>query len=128
MFYHRLGDPCEGSEDFAPNDRLLLESKNEMFSVSVGTTADKEHVTVRHASKTENEVYSIDVNDPEMRLVNLLPMVDDVEYAVAKSGPYWFLRTKAGCAKDHFRLERGEWTDASKREVRWRSRSGSRGG
>ena len=48
-------------------------------------------------------------------------MVDEVEYSVAKSGTSWFLRTKAGCAKDHFRLERGEWVDeATKREVRWR--------
>ena len=118
--YHRLGEVCEGSEDFAPNDLLLKQSKNEMFGVSVGTTADHQFVTLRHGSKTENEVFVIDVNDDEKRLVNLLPMVDDVEYSVAKSGPYWFLRTKAGCAKDHFRVERGEWADkATKQELRW---------
>ena len=70
VFYHRLGDATEGSQDFAPNDRLLLESKNEMFGVSVGTTADKEFVTVRHSSKTENEVLAIDVADGELRLVS----------------------------------------------------------
>jgi len=121
IFYHRFGDVCEGSQDFAPNDRLLLQSKNEMFGLSVGATADRQFVTLRHASKTENEVFVIDVNDAEMRLVNLLPMVDEVEYSVAKSGASWFLRTKAGCVKDHFRLERGEWVDeGTKREVRWR--------
>ena len=120
IFYHRLGDECEGSQNFAPNDRLLFQSKNEMYSLSVSTTADREHVTFRHSSKTENEIFAVDVNDPEMRMVNLLPMVDDVEYSVAKSGRYWFLRTKAGCVKDHFRLERGEWLDAAtKQEVRW---------
>ena len=66
IFYHRFGDVCEGSQDFAPNDRLLLQSKNEMFGLSVGTTADRQFVTLRHASKTENEVYAIDVNDAEM--------------------------------------------------------------
>jgi len=110
VFYHRLGDP---------NDRLLLESKNEMFGVSVGTTADKEFVTVRHSSKTENEVLAIDVADGELRLVNLLPMADGVEYSVSKSGPHWFMRTKAGCQRDHFRLERGEWADGGRSEVRW---------
>ena len=120
IFYHKLGDACEGSKDFAPNDKLLFKSKNEMFSLSVSVTADKEHVTFGHGSKTENEIFAVDVDDPEMRLVNLLPMVDDVEYSVARAGKYWFLRTKAGCAKDHFRLERGEWVDATtKQEVRW---------
>jgi len=120
IFYHRLGDACEGSKEFAPNDKLLLQSKNEMFSLGVGPTADQEHVLFRHGSKTENEVFAVDVDDAEMRLVNLLPMVDDVEYSVAKSGQRWFLRTKAGCAKDHFRLEKGEWRDAAtKQEVRW---------
>ncbi|EOD06648.1 hypothetical protein EMIHUDRAFT_471180 [Emiliania huxleyi CCMP1516] len=117
VFYHRLGDATDGSQDFAPNDRLLLESKNEMFGVSVGTTADKEFVTVRHSSKTENEVLAIDVADGELRLVNLLPMADDVEYSVSKSGPHWFMRTKAGCQRDHFRLERGEWADGGRSEA-----------
>mmetsp|Transcript_10813 Transcript_10813/g.25102 ORF Transcript_10813/g.25102 Transcript_10813/m.25102 type:complete len:824 (-) Transcript_10813:462-2933(-) len=120
IFYHRFGDECQGSEDFAPNDRLLLQSKNEMYGLSVGTTADKEYVTLRHGSKTENEVFVIDVADGERTLVNLLPMVDDVEYSIAKSGRYWFLRTKADCAKDHFRLERGEWVgEAAARRMVW---------
>ena len=38
---------------------------------------------------------------------------------MAKSGQHFFLRTKAGCAKDHFRLERGEWADAGKSTVKW---------
>ena len=120
IFYHKLGDVCEGSEDFAPNDRLLFESKNEMFRVAVGTTSDREFILVRHGSNTENEVLAIDVTDPDMGLVNLLPMADDVQYNVARSAGSWFLRTKAGCAKDHFRLERGEWADAATRsEIQW---------
>ena len=120
IFYHKLGDECKGSQEFAPNDRLLLKSKNEMFGLSVAPTADREHVMFRHGSSTENEIFAVDVDDAEMKLVNLLPMVDDVIYSIAKSGPHWFLRTKAGCAKDHFRLERGEWADAATRqEVRW---------
>ena len=53
IFYHKLGDVCEGSEDFAPNDRLLFESKNEMFRVAVGTTSDREFILVRHGSNTD---------------------------------------------------------------------------
>ena len=45
-----------------------------MFSLSVSVTADKEHVTFGHGSKTENEIFAVDVDDPEMRLVNLLPI------------------------------------------------------
>ena len=113
IFYHRLGDACEGSEEFSPNDRLLFSSKNEMFRVGCGTTADRAYVLVRHGSNTENEILAIDVNDPSLSLVNLLPMVDDVQYGVSRSANTWFMRTKAGCAKDHFRLERGEWADAA---------------
>ena len=120
IFYHKLGEPCEGSEAFEPNDKLLFQSKNEMFRVACGTTADREYVLVRHGSNTENEILAIDVNDPSMSLVNLLPMVNDVQYGVARSAGTWFMRTKAGCAKDHFRLERGEWVDvATRSEVKW---------
>jgi len=119
VFYHNFGDECAGSELFEPNDKLLLQSKNEMFRLGVGRTADDEYVTVGHSSSNENEIFVIDVSDPEMRLVNLMPMVDDVEYSVAKAGPHWFLRTKGGCAREHFRLERGEWVDEAKQQVAW---------
>jgi len=120
IFYHRLGEPCQGSQNFAPNDTLLLTSKNEMFSLRVGTTADREYVTLSHGSSNENEVFALDVADASMRLLNLLPMVDDVEYSVTRSASHWFMRTKAGCAKDHFRLARGAWADeATKAEMVW---------
>ena len=67
VYYHKFGDACEGSEAFAPNDKLLFESKNEMFRVAVGTTGDGEYVLVRHGSNTENELRQTWGTRPQLR-------------------------------------------------------------
>lgn len=105
VFYHRFGDAVTGTEDFDPKgDRLLFESKNEMYTVYVGKTSDERFVIVRHASKTENEIYAIAMADEEMEMTCLKPLAENIEYSVDKNESAWVMKTKDGCKKDHWRL------------------------
>jgi protease II len=106
VFYHHFGDECKGSAEFEPNDRLLFQSKNEMFRVGVSRTPDRRYIMVGHGSNTENESYVISITDDQMEPTCLKPMESDVEYRCTKSGPFWFMRTKEGCVSDHFRVLR----------------------
>ena len=124
VLYHKFGD------DVA-EDVVLFEAINPMFTVSVRQSADREWILIDYASSTENEVRVIPVVDTLKRVARRLaqegdpsaakylhpmkyywhqtvvrPLVPSIKYRAEHANGAWFLNTKEGCRKEHYRVLR----------------------
>lgn len=118
VFYHRFTHGASVDKDV-----LVFESKDEMFTVGVAKSSDGEYLLVRYHSKTEDEVRYIPVSE-SVQLVRdadqaggqavdfapllqvLRPIAPDIEYSADHGAGAWWLKTKEGCKKEHFRVLR----------------------
>lgn len=113
LFYHKFGTSVT-------DDVLIYESTNDMFTVGVGKSSDREYILIDYHSKTENEIYSISMVD-SLKIVkeksdkltkedfiynSVRPLQNDIEYSANHGGGAWWLKTKEGCKKEHFRVLR----------------------
>jgi len=103
IFYHKFGTPVS-------EDPLVFESKNDMFTVSCYRSSDKRFALMNYHSKTEVEVRALDLMafDSGKTLAEQLavvrPLSDNIEYSADHGGNAWFLKTKEGCSREHFRI------------------------
>lgn len=116
IYYHKFGTEVK-------DDVLIFESKNDMYTVGVGRTSDKEYIRVSYSSSTDDETKYINVRESldlaekgtpitSDLLKVLVPLKPDIEYSADHANGSWFLKTKEGCTRDHFRVMKKVDSDA----------------
>lgn len=86
VFFHKLGDD-------SANDQLIMEESDDERSLGLGQSFDERYVFIQSASKEDESVHYIDLQDSQRKVVKLFDVVEKRHLEVDHHKGYFYIVT-----------------------------------